>query len=194
MTYCCPRIRQPTVCWKLAAPASSPSRLSEQRSLGGRDGHFTPTALQLLFFSTLRTTDWMLVLLKMKMSYQLWNPAYFRTKTRRLTSCVGFAVMKCAELTLSSEQLVVCQSIRRYIKIRFWMSTIFPFVVFVVMCHCVCASGLIADLGRPSAEVHYISTVAVPEFGLCPHALSLHHCPGGHVFPGHRALFPGWQR
>lgn len=73
------------------------------------------------------------------------------------------------------------------------MSTIFPFVVFVVvvMCHCVCVSGLVADLRRPSAEVHYISTVAVPEFGLCPHALPLHHRPGGHVFPGYRALFPG---
>lgn len=58
----------------------------------------------------------------------------------------------------------------------------------------VCVCLLDADLRCPSAELRYVSAVAVPQPGLCPHALSLHHRPGGHVFPGHCALFPGRQR
>lgn len=53
---------------------------------------------------------------------------------------------------------------------------------------CVCLG---ADLRQPSAELHDVSAVAVPQPGLCPHALSLYHRPGGHVFPGHCAVFPG---
>ncbi len=62
------------------------------------------------------------------------------------------------------------------------------------VCVCLCVfvlAHLGADLRRPSAELRYVSAVAVPQFGLCPHALPLYHRPGGHVFPGHSAVFPG---
>lgn len=58
--------------------------------------------------------------------------------------------------------------------------------MFIIVC-------LVADLRRPSGELRHVSTLAVPESGLCPHALSLYHRPGGHVFPGHCPVFPGWQ-
>lgn len=77
--------------------------------------------------------------------------------------------------------------------------------IFLLFCLCVCVVVLVfvlcvfvlpflgADLRRPSGELRYVSAVAVPQSGLCPHALSLYHRPGGHVFPGHCPVFPGWQ-
>lgn len=47
------------------------------------------------------------------------------------------------------------------------------------------------DLRRPQEELYDVSAVALPQFGLCPDAVSLYHRPGGHVFPGHGPVLPG---
>lgn len=48
-----------------------------------------------------------------------------------------------------------------------------------------------ADLRWDPEELRFIWNLEVPQFGLCPHAVSLHHRPGGHVFSGYGAVFPG---
>lgn len=126
-----------------------------------------------------------------------------KTKTRHLTSCCvsvwSVAMMKHAELTLVECECITSTKscsvskhggifLRAFGDCIVWIKSLFSCVyVFVLPC-------LGADLRRPSAELRYVSAVAIPQSGLCPHALSLHHRPGGHVFPGHCPVFPGWQR
>lgn len=54
-----------------------------------------------------------------------------------------------------------------------------------------CAFVFDTDLRRPQEELYDISAVALPQFGLCPDAVSLYHRPGGHVFPGHGPVLLG---
>lgn len=177
-----------------SAEYSSPSRLSARWSMsglrsalwvmvGGRNGHVTPTILQLLFSSEPCMTDWTPALnSQMSTSCEI----LLRLKGKRdLTSCVCVTFICCYDETCrihpgktSIMHAVGCSE-------NFcWMISVNTFLF--------CCLG--ADLRCPSAELHHVGVVAVPQPGLCPHALSLHHCPGGHVFPGHCIVFPGWQR
>lgn len=47
-----------------------------------------------------------------------------------------------------------------------------------------------ADIRLAAGELCHINFMAVPELGLCPHALPLCHRSGGDVLPGHRPLLP----
>lgn len=106
------------------------------------------------------------------------------------------------------ESHVVCQSMTGFFKDFCWMISLNKISLLFCLCayvwwfwwwrvrvyHCVFVlARLGADLRRPSGELRHVSAVAVPQSGLCPHALSLYHRPGGHVFPGHCPVFPGWQ-
>lgn len=119
-------------------------------------------------------------------------------------SGLSVAMMKHASLTgiqCEYANSVVWQSVTGYFKDFCWMIKLNK--IFLLFCLRVCVVVLVfvlcvfvlpflgADLRRPSGELRYVSAVAVPQSGLCPHALSLYHRPGGHVFPGHCPVFPG---
>lgn len=64
-------------------------------------------------------------------------------------------------------------------------------MIFLKHCQLGTHDCVFADLRRPPGELCHLCALEVPQSGLRPHAVSLHHRPWGHVFPGHCPLLPG---